>query len=110
VRPVPAIILAQAFNGLLLPLVAVFLLVAVNDRRLMGEQGLNGPWANALMAAVVWVTLVLGARQLAGAAGKVLALPPVSEGFLLALAAASALLLAVPVARAVLRGRGGPGS
>ncbi|MDY7094922.1 MAG: divalent metal cation transporter [Acidobacteriota bacterium] len=105
VRPVPAIILAQAFNGLLLPLVAVFLLVAVNDRRLMGERGLNGPWANALMAAVVWVTLVLGARQLAGAAGKVLALPPVSEEFLLALAAGFALLLAVPVARAVLRGR-----
>ncbi len=37
VRPVPVIILAQAFNGLLLPLVAVFLWMTMNDRQLLGE-------------------------------------------------------------------------
>ncbi|MCB1055582.1 MAG: divalent metal cation transporter, partial [Acidobacteria bacterium] len=47
-RPIPVIVLAQALNGLLLPLVAVFLLLAVNDRRLMRSEGLNGPFANLL--------------------------------------------------------------
>ncbi|HMB53664.1 MAG TPA: divalent metal cation transporter, partial [Thermoanaerobaculia bacterium] len=41
VRPVPVILVAQALNGVLLPWVAVFLLLAVNDRGLMGER-LNG--------------------------------------------------------------------
>ena len=41
VRPVPVIILAQAFNGLLLPLVAVFLWITMNDRRFLGDAGVN---------------------------------------------------------------------
>jgi manganese transport protein len=39
VRPIPAILLAQALNGVLLPFAAVFLLLVVNDRALMGERG-----------------------------------------------------------------------
>ena len=74
VRPIPAIILAQALNGLLLPLVAIFLLLAVNDRELMGEAAANGRLANLVMGAVVGVTLVLGAagllRAVAAAAGR----------------------------------------
>ena len=60
VRPIPAIILAQALNGVVLPFAAVFLLVIVNDRGLMGDAGINGPATNAVTAAVVAVTLVLG--------------------------------------------------
>ncbi|MGD8440675.1 MAG: Nramp family divalent metal transporter, partial [Holophagae bacterium] len=37
VQPIPAIILAQAFNGLLLPLIAVFLWLTMNDRDLLGD-------------------------------------------------------------------------
>ena len=47
VRPVPAILLAQAFNGVLLPVAAIFLFLAVNDRHLMGDERVNGPVANA---------------------------------------------------------------
>jgi Mn2+/Fe2+ NRAMP family transporter len=105
VRPIPAIIAAQAFNGILLPMVAVFLLLAVNDRRLMGERGLNGAVSNAALGATVAVTLVLGASGLARAAAAALGLPPPPEGALLAGAAALALLLAVPLAGGVRRGR-----
>jgi manganese transport protein len=42
VQPIPAIIAAQALNGVVLPFVAVYLLIAVNDRALMGARGLNG--------------------------------------------------------------------
>lgn len=68
VRPVPAILFAQMANGVLLPAVALFLLVAVNDRRWMGERA-NRPLANVLGAAVVLVTAALGVRAVLGVLG-----------------------------------------
>ncbi|MEM8961426.1 MAG: Nramp family divalent metal transporter [Acidobacteriota bacterium] len=59
VKPIPAIIAAQAFNGFLLPLVAVFLLVVVNDRRLLHDKT-NGPAFNSVMIIVVGIALLLG--------------------------------------------------
>jgi manganese transport protein len=101
VQPIPAIILAQAANGVVLPFVAVFLFIAVNDRSLMGEAGLNRGVKNPVMAAVVFVTIVLGVtnvmRALAGGFG--IALP--SEAMLLTMAGGIALMLAVPVGYAV---------
>ena len=60
VKPIPAIIIAQAFNGLILPLIAVFLIYVVNDPEIIGENHLNGWISNILMGIVLWVTLVLG--------------------------------------------------
>lgn len=68
VRPVPAILFAQVANGILLPAIAVFLLLAVNDRRWMGER-VNGPAMNVAAVVVVLVALVLGLRALWGALG-----------------------------------------
>ncbi len=59
VRPVPAILFAQVANGVLLPGVAIFLLLAVNDRRRMGEYA-NSTIANVFGVAVVLVTIFLG--------------------------------------------------
>ncbi|MFN2099024.1 Nramp family divalent metal transporter [Altererythrobacter sp. MF3-039] len=59
VRPAAAIILAQAFNGLLLPLIAMFLLAAVNDRLLMGDKA-NGPLGNLAAGIVTLVASGLG--------------------------------------------------
>jgi Mn2+/Fe2+ NRAMP family transporter len=110
-RPVPVIFLAQAANGVLLPWVAVFLLLAVNDRRLMGEAGLNGRGSNLAMAAVVGVALVLGTSGVLRAAVAAAGRPALDEGVLLAVAAAVGLLLAVPVGRriAILRRPGTSG-
>ena len=67
VRPVPVIILAQAFNGLLLPLVAVFLLITMNDWNLLGNDGVNSLAQNVVMGVVVLACVVLGARGLIAA-------------------------------------------
>jgi Mn2+/Fe2+ NRAMP family transporter len=107
VRPVPVILVAQAANGLLLPWVAVFLLLAVNDRRLMGPEALNGWFSNAAMALVVAVTLMLGAGNLLRALVAAAGLPPLGEGTLVAVATLAGALLAVPVARRVARLRRG---
>lgn len=58
VRPVPAIVFAQAANAILLPAVAIFLLIVMNDRRLL-KGASNGIIANALGGAVVVLTILL---------------------------------------------------
>ncbi len=66
VQPIPAIILAQAFNGLLLPLIAVFLWLTMNDRELLGG-GANTKLQNIVMSVVVAICLGLGFRGLVAA-------------------------------------------
>lgn len=66
-RPVTAIVFAQAANGVLLPIVAVFLLIVVNRRSLLHKHT-NGTVANVLGILVVLVVAGLGVFQI----GKVL--------------------------------------
>ena len=61
--PTEAIVLAQAANGLLLPLIAIFLIVVVNDGALMGPFK-NRPLQNVLGVLVVLVVTGLGVYQL----------------------------------------------
>jgi len=74
VQPIPVIILAQAFNGLLLPLVAAFLWLTMNDRRLLGDHGVNTLPQNLLMGVIVVACLALGLRGLVAAARGALAI------------------------------------
>lgn len=106
VRPVPAIVAAQALNAILLPFVAVFLLIVVNDRSLMGDRGVNSAGSNALMALVVAVTITLGIYKLAGAATRTFGLPALSENVLLTISTALTVLLSWPVFCVVRRRRG----
>jgi manganese transport protein len=62
--PTEAILLAQAANGLLLPIIAVFLLVVANDASVMAGFR-NGLLANALGVAVVTTVVGLGLYQIA---------------------------------------------
>ncbi len=61
VEPIPAIILAQALNGLILPFISVFLIYVINDPVLMGKNKTNGWFSNILLGFITWVTMVLGA-------------------------------------------------
>lgn len=70
IQPVPAIIAAQAANGLLLPFVAIFLIRVANDRTLLGVHT-NGPVRNALSLVVLVVVIFLGAHNVWLAVGKV---------------------------------------
>ena len=97
------ILLAQALNGFLLPLVAVFLLLAVNDRELLGAR-VNGALSNTLMVATVAVTVLLGLRGVARALATALD-TTFPETWVLAACAAVIVLAAVPLARTVQRRR-----
>ena len=61
--PASTILIAQAANGLLLPLIAVFLLFAVNRRDLMGEYKNRWP-GNMAGGLVVLVAAGLGIHTL----------------------------------------------
>ena len=54
----------MALNGILLPFVAMFLMIVVNDRTVMGDGGVNGRLGNVAMALTLVVTLVLGLSAL----------------------------------------------
>ncbi len=97
IRPVPAILLAQALNGVLLPVAAVFLLLAINDRRVMGEAGVNGPIANGIALVVVSLCVLLGLLGVSKAASAVLGLPTLGIGPLLTVAGLVMAILAVKV-------------
>lgn len=64
VKPVPAIVAAQAFNGLILPFICVFLFTVINNAKVMGIEHLNGKFSNVMMIIVTWVTLILGIKKL----------------------------------------------
>ena len=98
VRPVPAIILAQALNGFLLPLVSVFLFLAVNDRRLMGEA-VNGRLANVATLGVVWVAMLLGVTAVSRAVSSASDLPALGGFWLVVVSSFVMLLLVLPAYR-----------
>lgn len=60
-RPIELILFAQFANGLLLPIVAVFLLIAANRRRFL-RQYTNGVVMNIATATAVLITAGLGLR------------------------------------------------
>lgn len=60
--PIEAIVFAQAANGILLPVMGIFLLVVMNRRDLLGEYK-NGIVANVLGILVMVITISLGISQ-----------------------------------------------
>ncbi len=68
IRPVQVILFAQIANGILLPIIAVFLLIAANRKRLLGAH-VNGLLANIAGGAVVIIAIVLGIRGVLRAFG-----------------------------------------
>jgi len=105
VRPIPVILLAQALNGILLPVVAVFLLIVVNDRQLVGEAGMSGPFHAAMLGLVVTVTVLLGVAGVVRAVTAAIGSTPPSETALLWISLVVTVVGALPVTRAVMRGR-----
>ncbi len=71
IQPIPAIIMAQAINGVLLPIVTIFLLLAMNDRRLLPTEFINKLFSNLITLLIVGVTCFLGLDNIWRALGKV---------------------------------------
>lgn len=73
VKPIPAIIMAQAINGALLPIIAIFLLLTVNDRKLLPAEYVNTAGLNIITLLIVGVTCFLGLHNVWKALEKIFA-------------------------------------
>jgi len=62
-KPVEAILFAQVANGILLPVIAVYLLVVMNSRKIMGDN-VNTLLSNILGGIVVLTAMGLGIRSI----------------------------------------------
>jgi NRAMP (natural resistance-associated macrophage protein)-like metal ion transporter len=58
-KPVPAILFAQVANGILLPVVALFLVYIMNNKRLLKEY-VNSVWANSAGVIIIIIAFILG--------------------------------------------------
>ena len=67
-KPVNLILVAQVANGILLPIVAVFLIVTMNRKSILGEH-VNGLWSNILGSIVVLIASGFGLRLVLRAFG-----------------------------------------
>lgn len=63
IKPIEIIKFAQVANGILLPLIAVFLLWVVNKTSVMGKYK-NKPIQNVIGALIIVLSLVLGAKSI----------------------------------------------
>lgn len=71
IKPIPAIIMAQAVNGILLPIVAIWVLIFVNDKSIVGKNFTNGLVVNLLSLVIVFICIFLGLYNITIALSKV---------------------------------------
>ena len=62
-KPTAVIMFAQFSNGLLLPVLAIFLIWIMNDRIIMGDY-MNNRLTNILGLLVITITIILGAKSI----------------------------------------------
>lgn len=101
IKPIPAIILAQAINGVLLPVVAIFLLLAVNDKNLLGAEHVNSKIANLLMLLIVGLSSFLGITNVLKALAKALPLIQINTDLSFQISSVISLLILVWLGRKV---------
>lgn len=105
VQPIPAIILAQALNGLILPLVAVFLLIMVNNVRLMNQETINSNRFNLLMGLVVFITVIIGVSNLARALTNLFKIQLLHEDLIFYISLFISIMISWPVWRLIKKVR-----
>jgi Mn2+/Fe2+ NRAMP family transporter len=70
VKPVPLIITVQALNGIILPLLVLFLIIIVNDKKIVPERYRPGIVYNILLMLVLIVVVSISAYQVSRVLGK----------------------------------------
>lgn len=105
VQPIPAIILAQALNGIILPFITIFLLLVMNDASLLNKSSINSNSYNFLMGIIVFVTLIIGLTNLTKALNNISEVPLVNEEYIIYASVTVALFIAWPVVRKIVHYR-----
>jgi len=67
-KPTSIILFSQVANGLLLPIIALFLLWIVNDKKLL-KNHVNNRWLNSISGIVILISIGLGLKSILSALG-----------------------------------------
>lgn len=70
VKPIPAIILAQAINGALLPVIAIFLFMVANDQEILGAKFVNNWFSNLFTLLIVGLSCFIGLNNICKAMAR----------------------------------------
>ena len=96
IKPIPVILAVQALNGLILPLLTYFLILIVNDPKVVPSLHRHSAWYNLVLLAILGTTLILGLSNVDKAITSAMKLP-VANHFEIILFITSAIVLATGV-------------
>jgi len=60
VKPIPVILAVQALNGLILPLITMYLIIIVNDNDIVPHKQQHGSRYNIVLMVILLAVLVIG--------------------------------------------------
>jgi Mn2+/Fe2+ NRAMP family transporter len=60
IKPIPVILTVQALNGFILPLLTYFLILIVNDQKVVPKIHQHAQWYNLVLLAILGITLLIG--------------------------------------------------
>ena len=92
VKPIPVILAVQAMNGFVLPLLAYFLIIMVNDNRLVKPEHQHALWYNAVLLLIFGTTALIGINNVDKAISDFFSLTPHPQ---LVVAATAVVLIVV---------------
>lgn len=64
VRPIPVILAVQAINGLILPLLTVYLIFVVNDERIVTREHVPGLLYNIVLLIILFIVLLISLNNI----------------------------------------------
>jgi len=100
IKPIPVILAVQAMNGLILPLLTYFLILIVNDSKVVPAPHRHSAGYDLVLLAILGTTLVIGFNNVDKAITSAFAWTPVSHfGVIITLTSAILLLTASQLLR-----------
>lgn len=101
-QPVPVIILAQALNGVILPVIAVILFLLLNNRRIIPEKDQNGAIYNLMTAVVVYLTILIGLTNISRSLSRLTGNDVMDQQIIIISSLVLFLILIIPVGRVIV--------
>lgn len=100
IKPIPVILAVQALNGLILPLLTYFLILIVNDSKVVPSRHRHAAWYDMVLLAILGITLVIGFNNVDKAITSAFALQAVNHfAFILITTIVILMLTGVQLAR-----------
>ncbi|MEX0944467.1 MAG: divalent metal cation transporter [Balneolaceae bacterium] len=101
-RPVPIIILAQALNGVILPIIAIILFLLMNNDRVLSQNHQNGLFYNLVTSIVVYLTVLIGLTNLFRSISGFLDLEVLSQKNIVILSILIYMIVLIPIGKVLM--------